>query len=133
MSLYFISVTANFAASHQIPGYKGLCARLHGHNWKVEVTWSADRLNELGMGIDFHAAESLMSPILGELDHTHLNDHPFFKDRLATSENVAYLFFTRLKDAIKADGETFPNVRVDQVAVTEMEPYRSIYRESPAS
>ncbi len=131
--MFLISVRATFAASHQIPGYKGLCARLHGHNWNVEVTWATERLDDLGMGIDFHAAESLMSPILKELDHTHLNEHPFFKDRPATSENVAYLFFTRLKDSMKSEGTAFDNVRVDQVVVSEMEPYRSVYRESPAS
>ncbi len=128
--MFLISVSATFAASHIIPGYPGICSRLHGHNWTVDVTWATDRLNPLGMALDFHAAEALVAPIVQEVDHSHLNDHPFFLERPPTSENVAFLFFSRLKDAMNASEALPSHVRLDQVAVAEMAPYRAVYRET---
>ncbi len=128
--MFLISVSATFAASHVIPGYPGICSRLHGHNWTVDVTWASDRLNPLGMAMDFHEAESLMAPIVREIDHSHLNDHPFFKDRSPTSENVALLFFGRLKEAMTGSDAFPPHIRLDQVSVGEMVPYRATYRET---
>ena len=53
--VFDISVMTDFAASHIIHGHPGKCARLHGHNWKVEacVRIPSDSLNEIGIGIDF--------------------------------------------------------------------------------
>lgn len=126
--MFLISVTATFAASHILPGYPGLCSNLHGHNWTVEVSWSTEGLDPLGMALDFHEAETLLSPLIKELDHSHLNDHPFFRERLPTSEQVAFFLYTRLKESMFTRRMT-PNVHLDQVAVTEMAPYRAIYRE----
>ncbi|MHB8542510.1 MAG: 6-carboxytetrahydropterin synthase [Leptospirales bacterium] len=128
--MFLISVSATFAASHIIPGYPGICSRLHGHNWTVDITWRTDRLNSLGMALDFHVAESLLTPIVQEVDHSHLNDHPFFKEHSPTSENVAFLFFSRIKEAMNSLENLPSHVRLDQVAVMEMAPYRAIYREA---
>ncbi len=127
--MFLISVTATFAASHVIPGYPGLCSRLHGHNWTVDVSWTSDGLDPLGMAMDFHEAEALLAPLIRELDHSHLNDHPFFRDRPPTSEQVAFFLYMRLKETMSS--RTTPSsVRLDQVAVTEMAPYRAVYRET---
>ncbi len=127
--MFLISVTATFAASHVIPGYPGLCSRLHGHNWTVDVSWASDGLDPLGMAMDFHEAEALLAPLIRELDHSHLNDHPFFRDRPPTSEQVAFFLYMRLKETMSS--RTSPSsVRLDQVAVTEMAPYRAVYRET---
>jgi 6-pyruvoyltetrahydropterin/6-carboxytetrahydropterin synthase len=126
--VFLISVTATFAASHILPGYPGLCSKLHGHNWTVEVAWSSQGLDPLGMALDFHEAETLLGPLIKELDHSHLNDHPFFRERLPTSEQVAFFLYTRLKEIMSS--RTDSTVRLDQVAVTEMAPYKAIYRET---
>ncbi|MHB1925966.1 MAG: 6-carboxytetrahydropterin synthase [Leptospirillum sp.] len=127
--MFIVSVETTFAASHIIPDYPGLCSRLHGHNWTVAVSWSSEGLDPLGMALDFHEAENLLAPVIGELDHSHLNDHPFFKDRPPTSEQVAFFIFGRLKEKMNSRNKPF-SVRLDQVSVTEMAPFKAIYRET---
>jgi len=129
--LFDISVTTQFSAAHQIPGYPGACARLHGHNWKVEVTIRAISLDHLGMALDYHQAEMMLAPIIAELDHTHLNDHPFFSDKTTTSENVAYFIYSRMKQALMGDiHEKERKLRLVAVTVYETDIYRTTYRET---
>lgn len=129
--MFDISVTTQFSAAHQIPGYPGACARLHGHNWKVEVTIRAISLDHLGMALDYHQAEMMLAPIIAELDHTHLNDHPFFSDKTTTSENVAYFIYSRMKQALMGDlHEKERKLRLIAVTVYETDIYRTTYRET---
>jgi len=46
--MYELMVESKFAAAHQLRGYKGKCENLHGHNWRVTVAVTAERLNEQG-------------------------------------------------------------------------------------
>ena len=41
------------SAAHRLYEYGGRCERLHGHNYRILVTLTADRMNELGMVVDF--------------------------------------------------------------------------------
>ncbi len=124
---FSVSVKRTFAASHRIEGYPGLCARLHGHNWVVEAVFGTGTLNGLGMAVDFHEIERWMDPLLAEVDHTHLNDHPFFAERTTTAENLALFFFRGLQKALSP--ETEGNLVLRKVSVWEMEGYRATYEE----
>jgi len=42
-----------FCAAHRLLGYNGACSRLHGHNYRVEVTIAGESLNDLEMLVDF--------------------------------------------------------------------------------
>ncbi|RMD80872.1 MAG: 6-carboxytetrahydropterin synthase QueD [Gammaproteobacteria bacterium] len=86
---YVLKVLLDFAASHQLHGYPGACARLHGHNWKVEVEVEARRLDPLGMGMDFKRIKALAREVVDGLDHRHLNELPPFRDRNPTAEHLA--------------------------------------------
>ncbi|MCL5284364.1 MAG: 6-carboxytetrahydropterin synthase [Nitrospirae bacterium] len=124
---FSVSVKRTFAASHRIEGYPGLCARLHGHNWTVEAVFATGRLNSLGMAVDFHEIERWLDPLLGEVDHTHLNDHPFFSDKSTTAENIALFFYRGLVSALER--EKPEGLALRQVSVWEMEGYRATYEE----
>ena len=54
-----------FAAAHRLYDYEGQCERLHGHNYRVEVTLSAAALNRLGMVMDFAEVKEVL---FGALD-----------------------------------------------------------------
>ncbi|MDA8112301.1 MAG: 6-carboxytetrahydropterin synthase [Nitrospiraceae bacterium] len=125
---FSVSVKRTFAASHRIDGYPGLCARLHGHNWTIEAVFATDRLNPLGMAVDFHEIERRLDPLLLEVDHSHLNDHPFFCDKSTTAENIALFFYRGL--AASLDGEKMEGLKLCQVSVWEMEGYRATYEET---
>ncbi|MFD2053347.1 6-carboxytetrahydropterin synthase QueD [Mesorhizobium calcicola] len=74
--MFRITKEFHFSASHQLtslaPDHQ--CARLHGHNYIVEVELSAKELNEHGFVRDYHDLASLKRYIDQSFDHRHLND-----------------------------------------------------------
>jgi 6-pyruvoyl-tetrahydropterin synthase len=53
--MYELMVETFFSAAHQLRGYDGKCENLHGHNWRVNVHVTAERLNEIGLACDISA------------------------------------------------------------------------------
>ena len=87
--MYELLFKTHFAAAHNLRGYKGSCERLHGHNWKVDIVLRADRLDRLGMIVDFREIKANVNGLLAELDHQYLNELPAFEEANPTTENVA--------------------------------------------
>lgn len=98
--MYKIKIVTNFSAAHSLRGYKGKCESLHGHNWKVEVLVSSEKLNSLGIAIDFQELKKITSKVLEELDHKHINDLEYFRKVNPSSEQIARYIFLRLKKLI---------------------------------
>ena len=94
--MFELKVITGFAAAHQLRNFRGNCEKLHGHNWKVEVILSGDKLNEAGLLIDFREVKEVTDRILKELDHSFLNDLPRFKNENPSSENIAAYLFEKL-------------------------------------
>ncbi len=91
--VYEVYVKTHFSAAHALDGYDGDCARLHGHNWIIEVYVKCKKLDEIGIGIDFRDIKKVIKEVLGGLDHSNLNDIPAFQNINPTSENIAkYLY-----------------------------------------
>ena len=80
MKAYEISVEKTFAASHQLRGYKADLEPLHGHNFRVEVFVSAERLPDAGYLIDFLELEAMLGEVVAPYDHRHMNEIPPFWD-----------------------------------------------------
>ena len=99
--MYEITVLSHFSAAHRLRYLQGKCEELHGHNWKIEVSLSSDRLNKEGVVIDFHALKQKLEKILKPLDHTYLNDLPYFSGEEPSSENIAKHIFDKLKTDLK--------------------------------
>lgn len=91
--MYRITKEFHFSASHQLCRLADdhPCARMHGHNYIVEVELSAEVLDENGFVIDYHALKPLKRYIDDELDHRHLND--VFDNDMVTSEWLAAEIF----------------------------------------
>lgn len=79
-----------FSASHQLSGLAEghQCARLHGHNYVVELELSADltELTPTGFVRDYGDLSVFKKWLDGTLDHRHLND---LVDGNPTAENLA--------------------------------------------
>ena len=99
--MYKITVLSHFSGAHRLRYLHGKCEELHGHNWKVEVSVVSNRLNKEGVVIDFKILKQKMEKVLGLLDHTYLNDLPYFSGREPSSENIAKYIFDRLKTELK--------------------------------
>lgn len=68
--------TLKFCAAHRLYEYIGACTRLHGHNYRVEVSISGDTLDHNGMIVDFKEIKRRLQGWLDEhWDHrTILNE-----------------------------------------------------------
>ena len=122
--MYEIRVRMSFSAAHNLKGYRGKCERLHGHNWTVEAAVSAERLNRQGLAMDFTILKKALKDILERLDHSNLNEHPYFKKANPSSENIAKFIYDRLKAKLTAHG-----LQLTAVTVWESENCCATYRE----
>ncbi|NPA40120.1 MAG: 6-carboxytetrahydropterin synthase QueD [Thermodesulfobacteria bacterium] len=123
--MYKLVVKSQFSAAHFLRDYEGSCEKLHGHNWKVELTVKGKKLNSIGLLLDFKVLKKILSEVLKELDHRLINDHPEFLEKNPSSEHLAEFIFNKVKERLKE----FENVEVCQVAVYETENSCAIYSE----
>ncbi len=67
---YNVGREIHFSYGHRILGHQGKCARLHGHNGRACVEISAEKLDELGMVVDFYKIRETIGKWIDEtLDH----------------------------------------------------------------
>jgi len=68
--MWYLKKVVWISSAHKLAGYKGSCQYLHGHNWKVTVYCKGDKLDELGMLVDFNRIKNEVK----WLDHKDLNE-----------------------------------------------------------
>lgn len=100
---YTMKILTDFAAAHYLREYEGECSRLHGHNWKVEVTVNASALDNVGMGMDFKVIKKATKDLINELDHYNLNDIPPFDKINPTAENISAYLYKELSARLNND------------------------------
>lgn len=103
--MYFLSVKDKFEAAHFLSGYRGECANMHGHSWKVEAVFSGGKLDRMGMLIDPVILRRTVRKVVGQFDHRCVNS--IFQSRVEdtesnpTPENIANWIFDSLEKAVK--------------------------------
>ena len=110
--MFTLFVRESFAAAHKLDLYHGKCEALHGHNFKVEALFSGERLGEEGMLLDFAVLKAHLREIIASLDHTYLNDIPYFSERASSSEYIALYVHDRLAERLRGQGVSVKEVRV---------------------
>ena len=64
----------SFEAAHQLPWHPGKCKRLHGHNYRLEVTVEGP-VTEDGVVLDFDDLSAVVErAVVARYDHQYLND-----------------------------------------------------------
>lgn len=110
--LYELMIESSFSAAHYLRGYKGRCETLHGHNFRVQVEAKSQKLNELGMVIDFKELRDVLNGVIKELDHKNLNELDAFRDENPTSENIAKYIYYQIQKSIATKFQLLSKVRV---------------------
>jgi 6-pyruvoyltetrahydropterin/6-carboxytetrahydropterin synthase len=113
---YNLKIVTDFASAHTLRDYPGACARMHGHNWKVEAEVVATKLDDIGMGVDFRLIKQAARDIAGRLDHRYLNELEPFTQLNPTAENIAAWFYKEL--SAQLNGE---HIRVHAITLWETE------------
>ena len=78
----YVTKRFTFEACHHLPNYKGKCANVHGHSYKMEVTVSAEKDFSMGssrpynrMVLDFSTLKSIVNAeVVNRYDHQDLNE-----------------------------------------------------------
>lgn len=122
--MYELKIISQFAAAHQLRGIEGGCERLHGHNWKVEVFVSGNKLDENGLLIDFRDIKKKAESLMEMLDHKFLNELDAFKVVNPSSENISRYIFESLSSELNTD-----NIKVSKITVWESDSACSSYTE----
>ncbi len=91
--MYELMIETHFAAAHSLRGYQGDCARLHGHNWRVELHVACGELDDIGLAIDYRVLKRELKAVLAAWDHYNLNDITPFDAINPSSENVARVLY----------------------------------------
>ena len=122
--MYELKIITQFAAAHQIRGIEGGCERLHGHNWKVEVFVSGDKLDENGLLIDFREMKDKTEALMEELDHKFLNELEPFTTLNPSSENISRYVYEALSRQLNTD-----TIRISKITVWESDSACASYTE----
>ena len=112
--MYVLKIVTDFASAHSLRDYPGDCARLHGHNWQVEVSVCSQVLDDSGIAIDFREIKKQTKLVVKRLDHQYLNEIKPFDVLNPTAENIAKYFFDEISLLI-----TNKDLKVKEVMIWE--------------
>ena len=121
--MYELSVEREFSAAHYLREYDGDCARMHGHNYRVQITVRGEQLDEAGMLLDFGDLKQLCDSAIDELDHRCLNEIAPFDEINPTSENLARYLYEAVQGGLP------DTVSVQRVTVFESARSSATYNE----
>jgi len=115
--MFELKIVTHFAAAHQLKMVGDKCENLHGHNWKLEICVTGEKLNRAGVLVDFGEIKAHVREIMETLDHSFLNELAFFDDRNPpSSENIAVYVAQELEKKI-----SISDVHVSRVSAWESE------------
>ncbi len=120
--MYELKVVTKFAAAHRLTMVGAKCENMHGHNWKVEVCVTGDKLDDGGVVMDFGEIKKNVADIMAMLDHKYLNELEFFQQSQPSSENIAAFVAGQLQRRIDNS-----SVRVSRVTAWESDDASATY------
>ena len=97
--MFTVVVETQFLAIHQLRLPGGIMEPLHGHDWRVQVSFRRPHLDDLGMVVDFDLARQRLESVVKPLRYANLSDLPALRGLNATAEVVAKYIFDGLVEA----------------------------------
>ena len=98
--MFEIIIEDTFDSAHCLRGYDGPCENVHGHTYKVQVSFKFRELESSGMAIDFKNAKSVLKLIIDKLDHKMINELESFINTNPTAENIAKYIYCEIKQEL---------------------------------
>ena len=128
--MFEVTVEQTFAAGHSLREYKGKCENVHGHNYRVQVTVEGEKLNGIGLLVDFVDLKRAVRTVIERLDHQFINDVEPFTTVNPSAENLAKYFYDEVSHALNIDASRFNDspVRISQIRIWETDTSIAVYR-----
>lgn len=112
-NMFTISVETHFRASHQLPLSNGSKERAHRHNWLVTADVSSEKMNPLGVVMDFRQLKAMVDDIVAEFENTPLDNLDYFQRNNPSAENVAKYIYQELEPRLPK-GIELRSVKVEE-------------------
>jgi 6-pyruvoyltetrahydropterin/6-carboxytetrahydropterin synthase len=114
-----------FSASHRLHSDQlgaeanacafGMCQRVHGHNYRMDVTVAGDVDPKTGFFCNvLDLATLVRERITDPCEHQYLNDLPLFRGVIPTMENIAQVVWREIEAPLAAKGMRLVEVRVGE-------------------
>jgi 6-pyruvoyltetrahydropterin/6-carboxytetrahydropterin synthase len=111
--MFTVSVETHFWASHQLTLADGSKEPLHRHNWAVTADVSSNKLNSMGLVMDFCRFKAMVDNIVAEFDNIPLDRIDYFRQNNSSAENVAKYIYEKLRTKLPRD------VNLQSISVAE--------------
>lgn len=125
--MFEVTVEHSFAAGHALREYKGKCENVHGHNYRIQITVEGEKLNRIGLLVDFVEVKRVLREVSARLDHQFINDLEPFTVINPSAENIAKYFYDQINEGLQLEDAETP-VRIAQVKVWETDTSIAVYR-----
>lgn len=104
---FILTKAFTFDSAHSLQNYRGKCANLHGHTYRLEVSISGER-DDRGLVIDFGEFKEIVNDrVISYFDHKYLNDLLEFNP---TAENICGWIWDVLEAVFSERGYTLEKV-----------------------
>jgi 6-pyruvoyltetrahydropterin/6-carboxytetrahydropterin synthase len=111
--VFRITVEKSFNASHQLRLPDGSREKRHSHDWQVRATVAAERLDGMGLVMDFRKLAGMIDEVVRPLAGSELESAGIFANINASAENVAKYIYEGIEPGIEK------HVRLESVEVME--------------
>jgi 6-pyruvoyltetrahydropterin/6-carboxytetrahydropterin synthase len=119
--MFTISVKTSFRASHGLVLPDGSKESEHFHNWVVIADVNSEKLNDMGVVIDFHWLRATVDNVIADLENVPLGGIDYFKKNNPSAENVAKYIYEGLKSKLP------PEIKLSSITVFEQSDYSARY------
>lgn len=119
--MFRLKVFDHFSSAHFLNGYQGKCESMHGHNWRVEAEVEGEKLDKIGMLIDFKILKGFLSTVVKGLDHCVLNEIEVFKNSNPSAELIAKYIYEELQKLLPE------GIDISSISVWETDGSQAIY------
>ena len=119
--MYRLSIETTISAAHHLKDYQGNCSMMHGHNWKIQVEVNSNKVDNVGMVIDFKDLKDITWQVVGKFDHQVFNNIPPFDKLNPTAEHLSKYFYHEIEKLLPE------NVKMDRIKLWETDKYSIEY------
>jgi len=111
--LFTVIVETAFTAAHQLVLQDGSKEPFHRHSWTVTAEVSSERLNRLGLVMDFRRLKALLEGVIKPFDGGVLNKMKYFEQNNCSAEIVAQYIYEKLQPELPE------RLRLESITVIE--------------
>lgn len=115
-----------FDAAHHLHLYEGKCKNLHGHTYRLQLTFSG-YVNDIGMVIDFDDVKAIYKQAIeSKLDHRYLNE--VLPPMNTSAENMIVWMWQELDAELERRNLKVQGVRLEELVLYETPTSRAILK-----